>query len=190
MDRKKIKIAITGHTSGIGLSLFTRFTELGNDVYGFSRSNGYDIGSNDVCDRLIDRIVDCDVFVNNAYHSVGQNRLLARMLTKWDIPQKSIINISSNIVSVPYVYFDQHPLVQEYRSNKLVSNDIINSYTGSVNILNVLPEGVNTNFYLGKLNPAFLANGMHPDYVADIVIDKFNKHEFETVIIKNPGLPK
>jgi len=182
-----MKIAITGHTSGIGLSLYTKFKIQGHDVVGFSRSTGYDIGSDDVCCKLLNEIADCDVLVNNAYHSIGQNRILARILNEWNGSKKSVINISSNIVSVPYAYFDQYPAVQEYRTSKVVNNEIVNSYTGTVNILNVLPEAVKTNFFLGKFNKKFLEQGMSPDYVAELIINAFTVDKSGVLVIKNLG---
>ena len=178
-----MKIAITGHTSGIGLSLYTKFKTLGHDVIGFSRSTGYDIGSDDVCRKLLDEIADCEVLVNNAYHSIGQNRILARILNEWNGTKKTVINISSNIVSVPYAHFDQYPPVQEYRTSKVVNNEIVNSYLGTVKILNVLPDAVKTNFFLGKFNKEFIQNGMSSDYVAELIINKFNANEFGSLVI-------
>ena len=37
-----MKVAITGHTKGLGKELYNRF----DDVLGFSSSNGYDISNN------------------------------------------------------------------------------------------------------------------------------------------------
>lgn len=188
LSEKKLKIAITGHTSGIGLSLYNRFKDLGHEVIGFSRSTGHDISIPDVCYSLLDTLNDFDVFVNNAYDPVGQNRLLSGILNNWNGTEKSVINISSNIVSVPYSYFDKFQPVQEYRTSKIVNNDIVNSYKGTVRVLNVLPEGVKTNFYLGKLNPDFIANGMDPNYVTGIIMYEFNNNNFKTIVIKNPGM--
>jgi short-subunit dehydrogenase len=182
-----MKIAITGHTSGIGLSLYTKFKTQGHTVIGFSRATGYDIGSEDICSKLLNEITDCDVLVNNAYHSIGQNRILARILNNWNGTEKSVINISSNIVSVPYAHFDQYPSVQEYRTSKVVNNDIVNNYTGTVKILNILPEAVKTNFFLGKFNREFLEKGMSPDYVAELIINTFNVNKSGTLVIKNLG---
>ena len=55
------KVAITGHTSGLGAALFERFS-VSDDVVGLSRSNGFDIRDiNGICER----VKDCDVFINN-----------------------------------------------------------------------------------------------------------------------------
>jgi short-subunit dehydrogenase len=61
------KVAITGHTRGIGASLTQKLSSECN-VLGFSRSNGYDISKDEDLIRIIDETLDCEVFVNNAYH--------------------------------------------------------------------------------------------------------------------------
>ena len=64
-----MKIAITGHSRGIGKELFDIFKE-DNQVEGFSRSNGYDISTQH---QLISRsIKDCDIFINNAWAGFSQ----------------------------------------------------------------------------------------------------------------------
>ncbi len=60
-----MKIAITGHTKGIGKALYNYFSEIGHEVIGMSRSNGYDITLNP--DKILEQISSCDLFINNAY---------------------------------------------------------------------------------------------------------------------------
>ena len=71
-----MKIAITGHTQGIGQALATVFQQYGHDIIGFSRSNGFDISNADSRRAIIDQSQDADIFVNNAYHPTGQTSLL------------------------------------------------------------------------------------------------------------------
>ena len=59
-----MKVAITGHTNGIGLGLHNYFVEKGHEVLGFSRSNGYTMP--EANDRILSQIIDCDLFVNNS----------------------------------------------------------------------------------------------------------------------------
>jgi hypothetical protein len=83
-----MNIAITGHTSGLGKSLYDSL----NNTIGFSRSNGYDIEYN-----IDDIVADCsgvDIFINNAYNSFDQVELLYALFDKY--PNMQIINISSN----------------------------------------------------------------------------------------------
>lgn len=95
-----MKIAITGHTSGIGKAIFDALS-VDHDVMGLSRSNGYDITSD--LDRLqiIDRIYDCDIFINNAFDYVNytdaQTKLARQVFDAWFGEDKYILNISSRV---------------------------------------------------------------------------------------------
>ena len=60
-----MKIAITGHSKGIGKACYN-ILEKDNEVYGFSRSNGYDITEN--FNAIVHAVKNCDVFINNAWH--------------------------------------------------------------------------------------------------------------------------
>lgn len=85
------KIAITGHTSGLGAALFERFS-VSDDVVGLSRSNGFDIRDiNGICER----VKDCDIFINNAYDRYSQVDLLYSVYNMWKGKDKKIINIGS-----------------------------------------------------------------------------------------------
>lgn len=90
------KIAITGHTSGLGKSLFDHYRQKGCVVEGFSRSNGYDLFTLGTQDRILQRINDYDVLINNAYAGWSQIELLYLTFEKWKTQPKHIINISSN----------------------------------------------------------------------------------------------
>lgn len=92
------KVAITGHTNGIGKALYDVYTRNGWVVVGLSRSNGYDIK----LDKINDAISDCDVLVNNAWDGFGQVDLLIKTFYKWiDCPDKTIINISTALQMYP-----------------------------------------------------------------------------------------
>jgi NADP-dependent 3-hydroxy acid dehydrogenase YdfG len=87
------KIAITGHTSGIGKAIFERMLSYGHEVTGFSRSNGFDI---EHPDAIIDAVRTSTVFVNNAHSSYAQVNLLQRLYPIWKDLDKTIICIGSN----------------------------------------------------------------------------------------------
>ena len=91
-----MKIAITGHTKGIGKAIADLYKEQENEVIGFSRSTGYDISSVETINNIITQSIDCDVFINNAYHDFAQCDLLEGIFDKWkDDPNKTIVNIIS-----------------------------------------------------------------------------------------------
>jgi NADP-dependent 3-hydroxy acid dehydrogenase YdfG len=89
-----MKIAITGHTKGIGKAIADLYYT--DEVVGFSRSNGYDIAQPSDIDRIITESAECNIFVNNAYHDFAQCDLLERMFKLWkNDPTKTIVNIIS-----------------------------------------------------------------------------------------------
>lgn len=59
-----MKIGITGHTQGLGNSLFDYYQSLGHECVGFSRSNGYDITLK--FDDIVNELKHFDLFINNA----------------------------------------------------------------------------------------------------------------------------
>ncbi len=85
------KVFITGHTSGIGLATFELLQSEGYDVIGGSRSTGFDISA----DYIDPNLLECDVFINNAYHYTGQLRMLEHFYAQWKNKEKIIINIGS-----------------------------------------------------------------------------------------------
>jgi NAD(P)-dependent dehydrogenase (short-subunit alcohol dehydrogenase family) len=91
-----MKVAITGHTSGIGKSMAQLFEKYGHEVVGFSRSTGYDISKTEDRLRIIAQIQDCEVFINNAYSGFAQADLLFDVYTAWFGQKRRIVNISSS----------------------------------------------------------------------------------------------
>ena len=103
-----MKIAITGHTKGVGKAIADKF----DNVLGFSKSTGYDISDDAVVKDIIEKSKDCDVFINNAYHRDAQARLLYKMYQQWQNEPKLIINIGavssdniSNFTRLGYIPF-------------------------------------------------------------------------------------
>jgi len=89
-----MKIAITGHTKGIGKAIADLYYT--DEVVGFSRSNGYDIVHPGNVARIIAESAECDIFVNNAYHDFVQCDLLDGIYDLWkNDPTKTIVNIIS-----------------------------------------------------------------------------------------------
>jgi hypothetical protein len=90
-----MKIAITGHTNGIGQAFFNYFQN--HDIIGFSRSNGYNIADPASRSAILEQIADADMFVNNAYSNFNnsQLKLLTDVYNLWQNTDKIIVNISS-----------------------------------------------------------------------------------------------
>jgi nucleoside-diphosphate-sugar epimerase len=94
-----MKIAITGHSAGIGQALSTIYTEQGYEVVGLSRRNGYNIRS---IPKVAGMIESCDVFINNAQVGFAQTELLWEVWRRWQGQEKIIINISTQMVLAEY----------------------------------------------------------------------------------------
>jgi hypothetical protein len=109
-----MKIAITGHTRGIGKAIY-KSLEANNVVVGLSKSNGFDI--NDV-DQIVDIAKDCDCFINNAYSDLQQEILLRRLCELWQGQDKMIITIGSGVVDYPRLEKDRDSEPWDYRENK------------------------------------------------------------------------
>lgn len=90
-----MKIALTGHTSGFGKSMYDYATLHGIDVLGFSRSNGFNITDNRARKLIINSSVDCDVFINNAYDRYGQLDILYELYEEWKNSKKLIVTVGS-----------------------------------------------------------------------------------------------
>ena len=110
-----MKIAITGHTSGIGLALANRLKQ-NHEVVGLSRSNGYGI---DDTTAIFDAANDCDIFINNAYSEYQQALLLQLFYSQWKDTAKQIISIGSVVTNYPrsQVELDNYPW--PYRDHKI-----------------------------------------------------------------------
>ena len=64
-----MKVAVTGHTRGVGKAIYDYFQAEGHEVLGFSRSNGYDLTDDSRKNAALTEILNCDIFVNNAFVS-------------------------------------------------------------------------------------------------------------------------
>ena len=99
-----LKVAITGHTKGIGKAVFDSLTAKGHTVKGFSKSTGYPLPES--IDKLVSEILDYDVFINNTYWGFAQALILDHLLVHWaDVPNKRIIcmgSTSADLVVTPY----------------------------------------------------------------------------------------
>ncbi len=136
------KVAITGHTSGIGQNLFASLNELGFTVSGFSRSNGFDISSADQQSRLITSILDYDIFINCAYYKWAQTEILFNLFSQWQDLNKHIINISSNSGDGTKSFI--HPYAVHKASLDKASQQLNNIKGAKCKVTTIRPGWVNT----------------------------------------------
>tara|TARA_R110002126_G_scaffold71853_1_gene179802 strand:+ start:2030 stop:2659 length:630 start_codon:yes stop_codon:yes gene_type:complete len=111
-----MKIAITGHSRGIGKAVYEKLQEReGYEFRGYSRSNGYDIGVN--YQKVIDEIIewDADVVFNNAWswQNNAQNLIVKQLHEAWADVEKVIISTGSSSG-----YYGHNPS-ESYASNKI-----------------------------------------------------------------------
>jgi nucleoside-diphosphate-sugar epimerase len=107
-----MKIAITGHSAGIGQAFARIFAEQGHEIVGLDRRNGYNIRSTP---KVAGMIEPCDVFINNAQVGFVQTELLWEVWHRWQGQDKIIINISTQMTEsedAPRPEWDQY-LVQK-----------------------------------------------------------------------------
>jgi NADP-dependent 3-hydroxy acid dehydrogenase YdfG len=93
-----LKIAITGHTAGIGQALAQEYELDGHEIVGLSQREGNNIRNTP---KICDQIEPCDVFVNNAQAGYAQTELLFEMAQRWSGTKKHIIVISTMMTQEP-----------------------------------------------------------------------------------------
>jgi len=106
-----MKIAITGHSEGIGKCFAEILTEQGHEIVGLSRRTGHNIRS---LQKIIGPIVECDWFINNAQVGFAQTELLYKVWHQWHDKPKTIWLIGS-IMSTNYKTDFE---MQEYKLQK------------------------------------------------------------------------
>jgi nucleoside-diphosphate-sugar epimerase len=93
-----MKIAITGHSAGIGQALAKEYTARGYEIVGLSKRHGHNIR---VVPKIADLIEPCDIFVNNAQAGFAQTELLFEIAKRWNHTNKHIIVISTMMAQDP-----------------------------------------------------------------------------------------
>ena len=116
-----MKIAITGHTHGIGKAFAEQLAERGHEIIGISRRDGENIRRIEHTANLID---PCKLFINNAQSYYAQTELLYAVWKRWYTlaGRHYIWNISSKMAQEPINSIpDDHDdiTMSEYRTQKL-----------------------------------------------------------------------
>jgi nucleoside-diphosphate-sugar epimerase len=128
-----MKIAITGHTQGLGKALYNHFRS--HTVIGFSRSNGYNIADLDNRNRILNEVKDADMFINNAYNNFDDSQLilLKDIYNLWKGTDKIIVNVSSRYTTGPEKYCkDKEQQDQFCKSKEFTLPYIINLKPGLI----------------------------------------------------------
>jgi NAD(P)-dependent dehydrogenase (short-subunit alcohol dehydrogenase family) len=101
MNQGKNKIAVIGHTKGIGKAICDLYKKKKHEVIGMSRSNGHDIIHDQ--EKIIENIEGCDLVVLNAHADRGQLNLLKRIygLYAFDKMKVAVITSTSGLDEEP-----------------------------------------------------------------------------------------
>jgi nucleoside-diphosphate-sugar epimerase len=110
-----MKIAITGHTSGLGRSFYHECIQRGHVVQGFSRTNGYDLRDYSQVERMLDKVNGFDLFISNAKSDYVQAQILYRLVRQGTC--QTIVNIGSQVIVSPPNWTDTFLL--EYVTQKM-----------------------------------------------------------------------
>ena len=89
----KNKIAIVGHTKGIGKAISDLYKSKGYEIVGMSRSNGYDLIHDQ--EKIMDQIHGCSLVVINAHAGRGQLNLLKRIYGRHAFDKMKVAIITS-----------------------------------------------------------------------------------------------
>lgn len=94
-----MKIAITGHTAGIGHAFTKILASRGHEIVGISRRTGENIKR---IEHVANMIQPCDMFINNAQSAYAQTELLYSVWNHWrGLEGKYIWNISTQMTEQP-----------------------------------------------------------------------------------------
>ena len=117
-----MKIAITGHSAGIGQALAICYQDRGHEVVGLSRRNGYNIRN---MPKLVEIIKPCDLFINNAQAGFAQTELLFAIHKEWQGQAgKKIINISTMMTSEPVSTLPGLDMIEYYVQKQALEESI------------------------------------------------------------------
>lgn len=159
-----MKIAITGHTKGIGRAFAELFEREGHEVVGFSKSQGWDIYDESVQEKIINSLDDCEVFVNNAYMPWAQSNLTKLAYNKWQGTDKTIVVINSKLGMLE----DPPKWARDYANDKRLQ-----TYTIHKNILKASPRVFNVILGLVEtdMSKGLKGQKMNPNHIAQLVYD-------------------
>jgi putative NADH-flavin reductase len=121
-----MKIAITGHTAGIGQSFANILQNRGHEIVGLSKRHGDNIRNTP---KIVEKIIACDLFINNAQAGYAQTELLYAVWQAWqDQPGKHIWCIGTMMTQIPVEldvpgYSDID--MSQYRNQKIALDDAI-----------------------------------------------------------------
>ena len=111
-----MKIAITGSDYGLGKNLSLILSSEYQVLNLKENIEKY-------VDKISEIVNDCDVFINNTYHPIYQQKLFEKLFEEWKYKEKTIFNILTSAIL-------NNDSIDEYRESKL------NLQKSSINLIN------------------------------------------------------
>lgn len=101
MNLEKNKIAVIGHSRGIGKAICDLYNKKKYNVVGMSKSNGFDLVHDQ--EKILEKIQDCGLVVLNAHADRGQLTLLKKIYGRhsFDKMKVAVITSTSGIEEEP-----------------------------------------------------------------------------------------
>lgn len=183
---KNNKIAIIGHTRGIGKAIADLYNSKNYEVVGLSRSNGHDLTTDQ--DKILESIKDCGLVVLNAHADRGQLTLLTRIYGQHAFSKMkvAVITSTSGIEEEPdynqFQVWDKFKYVQ-YCEIKKELIEYINELqqeliSKPLSVYDVCPDVVDTDMTKGlwqnlpKLTPGEVADAVRYCFESTFNINK------------------
>lgn len=144
-----MKIAITGHTAGIGRSFCEHLSARGHEIVGLSKREGHNIRN---VPKIVEKIVLCDMWINNAQSGYAQTELLYKVVEHWgNDKSKMIWNISTMLTQqsvIPCIEGVSTNALTEYQNQKRALEDAFRQLKNkSVRMCLIRPGAVATQAY-------------------------------------------
>jgi len=182
-----MKIAITGHTAGIGKAFADRLSASGHDIIGLSKREGNNIR---VIPKITSMIEPCDFWINNAQSGYAQTELLYKVWECWrNVPGKMIWVISTTLTmihKIPTIPGISEISLAEYKNQKRALEDAfyqLKSQPGSPQMVLIRPGRIATQ-------PGQIPDQHGADVVkwADAVIDFYRASSEKNLLIEEISL--
>ena len=182
-------IAITGHTAGIGQALAKRLEADGHTIVGLSKREGNNIR---VIPKIVEKIVPCDMWINNAQAGYAQTELLYKVCEQWKGLETKLIwsigTILSRAQQLPPIEGLGSFEVSEYRTQKRALIDAIDTlrilapnvkhclvHPGAVATQTERPDGANVDVWANYVVDSWYAARKNKLHLTEISVAYLNK---------------